>query len=233
MGPITFGIRAITYRRPDGRTPELLARALDSVLAQKYRHWKVFLVGDRYEDDAEFESLAARIPPHRIFATNRWRRTERDVWSGHALWMCAGCGAANHSLDVMQGCGVEYVACLDHDDVWSPEHLGTLADCYARHPEAAFVCTQARHDRLGVVPANISEPCCVDGSTLESNVVHSATSWRPGLVPLRYRVLAEVAPWARRPGDLDLWLRIGDCLRGGPWTMMCVPKVTVWHQQSF
>lgn len=231
MEPIVFGVRVVTYRRPDGRTPEFLSKTLNSVLAQKYRHWKVFLVGDRYEDEAEFKALASLVPPGRIYATNRRGRTERDVWRDYNLWMCCGCTAVNYALDLMQACGVDYLANLDHDDIWGDDHLQTLADCYAEHPEAAFACTQGYNTHFGVIPRDVHEFRYVDGAWLNSNVNHSATSWRLSVVPLRYRAMPELVPWCPVVGDIDMWLRMGDYLRDGPWKMACIPKVTVWHEE--
>ena len=52
-----IGIVISTYQRPDGRTPELLSRCLNSVKDQKYQNYKVFLIGDKYEDNDEFNTF--------------------------------------------------------------------------------------------------------------------------------------------------------------------------------
>jgi glycosyltransferase involved in cell wall biosynthesis len=43
-----------TYQRKDGSTPRLLTRALDSIFSQTYQNFKIYLIGDRYENNDEF-----------------------------------------------------------------------------------------------------------------------------------------------------------------------------------
>ena len=46
-----FAVTIATYQRKDGKTPQLLKRALDSVFNQTHQDFRVFIVGDNYEDD--------------------------------------------------------------------------------------------------------------------------------------------------------------------------------------
>jgi hypothetical protein len=55
--PIQFAVVISTYQRPDGNTPHLLKRTLESVLNQTYQNFKIFLIGDKYEDQEEFFSF--------------------------------------------------------------------------------------------------------------------------------------------------------------------------------
>ncbi len=51
-----IGIIISTYQRKDGKTPFYLNRTLESILSQTYKNFKIFLIGDRYENPEEFES---------------------------------------------------------------------------------------------------------------------------------------------------------------------------------
>ena len=45
-----LGIVISTYQRPDGKTPELLTRTLNAINNQTYTNWKVYLIGDNYNN---------------------------------------------------------------------------------------------------------------------------------------------------------------------------------------
>ena len=46
-----------TYYRKDGSTQNLLSRALKNLEAQTYKNFKVFVIGDHYDDNEEFEEI--------------------------------------------------------------------------------------------------------------------------------------------------------------------------------
>ena len=46
-----------TYFRKDGTTKKLLSRALRMLEGQSYKNFKLFLIGDHYDDNNEFEEL--------------------------------------------------------------------------------------------------------------------------------------------------------------------------------
>ena len=51
MSDIKFGVVISTYQRPDGKTPQYIKRAIESVLSQKHTNWKIYLIGDKYNDN--------------------------------------------------------------------------------------------------------------------------------------------------------------------------------------
>ena len=46
-----------TYFRKNGTTKSLLSRALRNLEAQTYKNFKLFLIGDHYDNNDEFENL--------------------------------------------------------------------------------------------------------------------------------------------------------------------------------
>ena len=57
-----FAVTIATYQRKDGKTPELLKRALDSVFNQTHQDFRIFIVGDNYEDTNEFNQIVSQYP---------------------------------------------------------------------------------------------------------------------------------------------------------------------------
>lgn len=95
---IAFGIRIVTYPR-NGRTKDILPKTLESVLNQTYKNWIIYLTGDDYLPDKEFESFASKIPQDKIKIKNIDVGTERKSFTGLKLWYCGGIKAINYTLN--------------------------------------------------------------------------------------------------------------------------------------
>ena len=52
-----LGIVIATYQRFDGSTPTLLKRAIESVKDQTHQDYTLIVIGDKYEDNKEFENI--------------------------------------------------------------------------------------------------------------------------------------------------------------------------------
>ncbi|MCA8972826.1 MAG: glycosyltransferase family 2 protein [Planctomycetes bacterium] len=101
--PPSFSVVIPTYNRAN-----LVGRAIDSALAQTIGATEIIVVDDGSTDDTQaiLQSYSDRI---------------RIIRQANA-----GCSAArNHGVRVSRG---EWVAFLDSDDTWAPDHLESMAD---------------------------------------------------------------------------------------------------------
>jgi len=97
----------------------LLDETLQSVLAQTWKRRELIVVDDGSTDDT----------PRRLASYGSALRTVRQE--------NLGTGAArNAGLRLARG---EYVALLDHDDLWAPTKLEVQLDVARRHPASGFV----------------------------------------------------------------------------------------------
>jgi len=102
------------------------AEAIASILAQSYPYWELFLVDDGSSDGSTAIALdyAQKYPasvhylchPHRLNAGTSASR--------------------NLAIDYAKG---QYIAYLDHDDVWLPHKLAEQVAIMEAHPDAAMV----------------------------------------------------------------------------------------------
>jgi len=92
------------------REPGLLLKALRSVFEQQYEGGLDIIVVDDSSPVAA-QSELAQLAPHEVQRV----RTVRQPNAGPA-------GARNRALDMVAG-DTEYVAFLDSDDAWTPDHL--------------------------------------------------------------------------------------------------------------
>lgn len=182
-------VRIATYNR----AALLCERTLPTVLAQTYPHFEVLVVGDHCTDDTE-ERVRA-IGDSRIRFVNlpeRGRYPEEPF----ARWMVAGAAPMNYALARARG---EWLAPLDDDDEFAPDHLEVMLEaCRRERWEMGFgvarmmLRTGEWHD-VGSVPLRRDHVC------------HSAVFYWTGL-----RFMAhDVTAWKLgEPGDWNLWRRM-------------------------
>lgn len=116
-----------TYKKKDGSTPGFVKKAIASLTQQTYQNFKLFLIGDQYTDNDEFESFRSLLPPEQLYMENRPYAVERNRYEpGELLWNCGGVTSMNYGIDTAKAHGYQYVAFLDHDDIWFTDHLELL-----------------------------------------------------------------------------------------------------------
>ena len=114
-----------TYQRGDGSTPSVLKRAIESLKAQTHTDYKLFLIGDHYTDQKEFDSFKSFLPNKKYYMENLPFSPERERYKNPSkeLWAGGGTNAINYAINKALEQGFQYVALLDHDDIWYPNHL--------------------------------------------------------------------------------------------------------------
>jgi len=102
----TISVIMATYNRPD-----VLAAAIRSVLAQEFEDWELIVVGDHCSD--ETATTVARFGDPRIRYIN--------------LRLNHGDQSGPNNVGLARARG-RYVAFLNHDDLWFPDHLAGARD---------------------------------------------------------------------------------------------------------
>ena len=152
MNPPTVSVVVPTYNQP-----ALLAETLQTVWAQTFTDFEVVIIDDGSTDDtpARLAKIAAGEPRLRVIRQPN-----------------GGIGAArNRGIAESRG---EFVALLDHDDLWMPDKLAEQVAFFRRRPEVVTV---------GVPWAYSTSP---DRPAMELAKIRDAD----GLVPRPLRVLA-------------------------------------------
>ena len=180
----------------------LLDETLQSVLTQTWKRREVIVVDDGSTDDT----------PTRLAAYGSALRTVRQENRGTGAARNAGLRVA---------CG-EYVALLDHDDLWAPTKLEVQLDVARRHPASGFVACDGEEFE----GARVRSEQLVFGPLAGRMAAAPRREWTGdaygalllgcpiatgGQTLIRREVLERVGPFSERRNesvDYDLWLRI-------------------------
>jgi glycosyltransferase involved in cell wall biosynthesis len=171
-----------------------LPATLDSVLAQTFRDYEIIVVNDGSPDTPALEKALA---PYRDKI--RYFTQENQ---GPA-------GARNHGIRVARG---EFIALLDADDLWDPEHLAKQLKVLQADPSADMVYADARI--FGDVPERgrtVMEFCPSDGDVTFESLVTRRCTVHICVSLVRKQALIDTGLFDttfRGTEDLDMWLRM-------------------------
>ena len=191
-----------TYRKKDGKTKLHLTATLESVFNQTHTDYKVFLVGDNYDNREEFIELSKILDLSKIWAYNLPYAKERSKYSGRQLWVSGGVHASNVGIDQALKEGYDYVCHLDHDDIWTSNHLELISNAI-EETGANFISTRCGNGW----PAMQSTGFLTKWRPLPNKIFKSITCVNYRHFSLRFRNMIEVENKVYA-SDADMWNRI-------------------------
>ena len=218
-----------TYQRKDGSTPFYLEKSLNSVFNQTYQNFKIFLIGDKYEDNSEFEKICSKYDKNKLYYENLPFAKERDVYTNkHAIWSYAGCYSYNYGISKALECGYEYICHLDHDDEWYPNHLEEIIKIIEKL-KPLWICTKSEYVNGRILPTVNSTEEIIPFMPIPEGLIHSSVCMNLKDIPLRYRDIFAETGKIGLPGDADMWHRVRDYLFSINQTGYLVNKITCKH----
>lgn len=142
-------VRIASYSKTD----ELMDSAIASVLAQTYQRFEVIVVNDGPNERTR--AAIAKLGDPRVHYEEFPTRTAYPT-DEHARWMVAGARGMNHAASLATG---EWIAPLDDDDSFTPDHLEKLlALAQAQRVELAYGALLQRNLVTGVDHRIYSSP---------------------------------------------------------------------------
>jgi len=103
----------------------LLSRAIPSVLGQTYKNWELLVISHGCSDSTviEVEALSKKDPRVKLVEIDRKNLGYPPTAENH--WLVGPVKPINAGLKKVSG---EWIARIDDDDEWHPNHLRTLLD---------------------------------------------------------------------------------------------------------
>lgn len=125
------------------RAQLLIERAVTSVLAQTYKNLELIVVGDHCTDNTVDLISTIKDPRLRFFNLPNRKRNYPQSVENH--WLVGGAVPANKAMELARGL---WIARVDDDDTWSPDHIETLLRFAQKH-DYEFVSALYVEERFG------------------------------------------------------------------------------------
>jgi glycosyltransferase involved in cell wall biosynthesis len=177
---------------PSYKTADLIAACLDSVFAQTYADFEAIVVNDGSPDTPELEKVLQPYMGRIVYIKQENKRAA---------------GARNNAIRQARG---EFVAFLDSDDTWFPNHLAAQMQLVADDPSLDLVYANALlvgdpvHERQFMEKNPSNGQATFDALIVERCQIPIST------VVARKRTLVDVGLFDEklaRCDDYDLWVR--------------------------
>lgn len=176
---------------PTYMTAHLIARALDSVLGQTFRDFEVVVVNDGSPDTPELEKVLAPYQDRIVYMKQQNKRAA---------------GARNTAIHRARG---EYLAFLDSDDAWLPEHLGAQMQLFEQDPTLDLVYCNGMVD-TPESSREFMDSCPTQGEATFEALVTERCHIAVSTVVVRKKALEKAGLFDEslpRCDDYDMWLR--------------------------
>ncbi len=194
-----------TYNRAD----MLKERSIPTVLAQTYKNFELIIIGDHCTDNTE--KVVNSFNDQRIRFYNIPKRGYRYPPTSENHWFAGAVVASNVALQMVRG---KWIAVLDDDDIWTPDHLEELlrfaqsggyefvSSAWKNLNEGNTVTLEARH-----VDAQYYHPGKV-GDGVGPRIGSDCTwVYRSYLTFFKYNINCWRKSW-NKVNDIDILLRI-------------------------
>lgn len=121
----------------------LIERAVASVLSQTYTNLELIVVGDHCTDNTV--ELISKIKDPRLRFYNRPNRKRNYPQTVENHWLVGGAVPTNKAMELARG---QWIARVDDDDTWTPDHIEVLLR-FAQQNQYEFVSGLIIEERLG------------------------------------------------------------------------------------
>ena len=181
---------------PSYKTGDLIAACLDSVFAQTYTDFEAIVVNDGSPDTPELEKV---LQPY------MGREETRMVYIKQENKRAAG--ARNNAIRQARG---EFVAFLDSDDTWYPNHLASQMQLIADDPTLDLVYANALLVGDPAHETEFMEKCPSNGQATFGALIVERCQIPISTVVARKRALVDAGLFDEklpRCDDYDMWVR--------------------------
>jgi glycosyltransferase involved in cell wall biosynthesis len=182
----------ISVIMPAYNTAKLIAASLDSVLQQSFRDFEVVVVNDGSPDTVELERVLAPYRQKIVYIKQPNKRAA---------------GARNTAIHQAKG---EFLAFLDSDDIWLPDHLDSQMKLFAEDPTLGLVYSNCFAFADPARTDSFMDRCPSQGSATFDALVVERCQIPISTVVARKSAIVKAGLFDEglmRCDDYDMWLR--------------------------
>jgi hypothetical protein len=133
-----------TYMRKNNSSPKNIRNVFKMLRQQTYKDFKVFIVGDCYENNEEFENLCDEYNDD-IYYKNLDKHFRNNYFNIRAnKWASGGCNARYHGIKKAFEENYDYYLHLDDDDIWLDNHVSSIVETIKAIPKLDFAFTYGK-----------------------------------------------------------------------------------------
>lgn len=184
---------AVSVIIPSYNTASLIAACLDSVFAQTFRDFQAIVVNDGSPDTPLLEKALVPYRDKIVYVVQQNKRAA---------------GARNTAIHRAES---EYLAFLDSDDSWLPEHLATQMNMFSKDPALDMVYADAEMISDASRRKTFMEICPSEGSCDFEALLMERCHIPISTVVVRKAAILKAELFDEtlaRCDDYDMWLRI-------------------------
>jgi glycosyltransferase involved in cell wall biosynthesis len=177
---------------PSYKTADLIAACLDSVFAQTYSDFEAIVVNDGSPDTPELEKVLQPYIDRIVYIKQENKRAA---------------GARNNAIRNARG---EFVAFLDSDDTWMPDHLSSQMQLFAEDPSLDLVYCDGILVLDAAQECRFMEKCPSTGQATFDALIVERCQIPISTVVARKRTLVDAGLFDEklpRCDDYDMWVR--------------------------
>jgi hypothetical protein len=240
-----YAVIIATYKRKDKSSLNNLKRISDFLKNQTYQNFKIFLVGDDYDDIEEFKKAVEFFPKNKIFSYNNPHSYRIGYFKKNInKWASGGISARFKGISEAMSQDFQYYIHLDDDDIWENNHIEEINNITVKYPNVDFMVSKSNYLN-GILPGEymkldekkvdynnfIPTPC---------NSVHS--SWTINLKTLGEIILklykerideieqiknGKIKEYVLSPFDASILKLFNNLQKKGEMKSIYIPKCTV------
>jgi len=175
---IKIAIVMATYMRDDNSSKQNILRVFDFLQKQTYTNFTLFLIGDTYKDNIEFEELC-KLYKGNIYYYNSEINYRTDYFTNKFnKWSVGGVNAMYLGVKKAILESYDLYFHLDDDDIWTENHIQRYIDIYKNYPLVDFITCKSIYCNKSILPNEhnfINKISYNNIIVRHSNLVHS--SW--------------------------------------------------------
>jgi glycosyltransferase involved in cell wall biosynthesis len=177
---------------PSYKTADLIAACLDSVFAQTYPDFEAIIVNDGSPDTPDLEKVLEPYMDRIVYIKQENKRAA---------------GARNNAIRQARG---EFVAFLDSDDTWMPDHLSSQMQLFAEDPSLDLVYSNSLLVGNPAQEREFMQLCPSAGQATFDALIEERCQIPISTVVARKRTLVDAGLFDEtllRCDDYDMWVR--------------------------
>jgi hypothetical protein len=134
-----FAVIMTTYYRKNKSSKNNILNCFKFLENQKFKNFKLFIMGDHYENENEFSELTKRYNGD-LFSKNCIKHYREGYFNiQRNKWAVGGVNALFEGICEAINEKFEYYVHLDDDDIWTPEHILNINNAILQFNKIDFI----------------------------------------------------------------------------------------------